>query len=179
MKLMFISDIHGISTNLSKIKEIFQKNHCDKLVVLGDLYYIGPRNQKIEGYNIKEVEEFLESLQDKLVCMRGNCDSDVDIMVSNFPIIENLSLIMMENRDIYITHGHIYNETNWQKENSILVYGHFHTPFIKRVETNYYINPGSISLPRKTYPPTYLILTEEKATIYDIDENIIMEEDLV
>lgn len=179
MKLMFISDIHGISTNLSKIKEIFQKNHCDKLVVLGDLYYIGPRNQMIEGYNIKEVEEFLESLQDKLVCMRGNCDSDVDIMVSNFPIIENLSLIMMENRDIYITHGHIYNETNWQKENSILVYGHFHTPFIKRVEINYYINPGSISLPRKTYPPTYLILTEEKATIYDIDENIIMEEDLV
>ena len=178
MKLMFISDIHGISTNLSKIKEIFQKNHCDKLVVLGDLYYIGPRNQMIEGYNIKEVEEFLESLQDKLVCMRGNCDSDVDIMVSNFPIIENLSLIMMESKDIYITHGHIYNESNWNKENSILIYGHFHIPFIKKVETNYYINPGSISLPREGRP-TYLILEEEKATIYDVEDNIVAEEDLI
>ena len=177
MKLMFISDIHGIKTNLEKIKEKFNELNCDKLIVLGDLYYIGPRNKMIEGYDITAVKLFLESMKDKLICMRGNCDSEVDIMISNFPIVENLSLIMMEKEDIYFTHGHIYNESNWNKNNSILVYGHFHIPFIKKLETNYYINPGSISLPKEEYKPSYLILEETKATIYDIEDKIIAKED--
>ena len=112
MKLMFISDIHGIKTNLKKVKEVYEKMHCDKLVVLGDIYYIGPRNKMKEGYDIKAVQDFLESMKENLICMRGNCDSEVDIMVSNFPIINDLSLIMTENHDLYITHGHIYNESN-------------------------------------------------------------------
>jgi len=178
MKLMFISDIHGIKTNLAKIKERFEELNCDKLVVLGDLYYIGPRNKMIEGYDIKEVETFLESMKDKLICMKGNCDSEVDVMISNFPIINELSLIMTENHDLYITHGHIYNESNWSKENSILIYGHFHVPFIKKIETNYYMNPGSISLPKEGNEPSYLIVEEKKATIYDIKDNIIQEESL-
>lgn len=178
MKLMVISDIHGIKVNLPKIKEKYEEFNCDKLVVLGDLYYIGPRNKMIEGYDILGVQNFLESMKDNLICMRGNCDSEVDISVSNFPIMQDLSLIMMESKDIYITHGHIYNESNWSKENSILVYGHFHIPYIKKVETNYYINPGSISLPREG-KPTYLILEEEKATIYDIDDCVVAEEELI
>ena len=178
MKVMFISDIHGIKTNLPKVKEQFEKLNCDKLIVLGDLYYIGPRNKMKEGYDIPAVQEFLESMKDKMLCMRGNCDSEVDMMVSNFPIIQDLSLIMMENRDIYFTHGHIYNESNWDKENSILVYGHFHVPFIKKIETNYYINPGSISLPKENYLPSYLILDENTATIYDIEDNILFQEEL-
>ena len=176
MKLMFISDIHGIKTNLEKVKEKFKELNCDKLVVLGDLYYIGPRNKMIEGYDIKAVESFLESMKDKLICMRGNCDSEVDLMISNFPIMNDLSLIMTENHDLYITHGHIYNESNWMKENSILIYGHFHIPFIKKIETNYYINPGSISLPKEGYKASYLIYDENKITIYDIDDNKIKEE---
>lgn len=176
MKLMFISDIHGIATNLHIIKEKFIKNQCDKLVVLGDLYYIGPRNKMIEGYNIEKVKQFLESMKENLICMRGNCDSEVDIMVSNFPILNELSLIMTENHDLYITHGHIYNESNWTKENSILIYGHFHIPFIKKIETNYYINPGSISLPKEGYLPSYLVYDENKMTVYDIKDNIISEE---
>lgn len=176
MKLMFISDIHGIKTNLVKVKEKFEELHCDKLVVLGDLYYIGPRNKMIEGYDIKAVQSFLESMKDKLICMRGNCDSEVDIMVSNFPITNELSVIMTLNHDLYITHGHIYNESNWDKQNSILIYGHLHVPFIKKIETNYYINPGSISLPKENNKPSYLIIEEDKATIYDIEDNIIKQE---
>lgn len=176
MKLMFISDIHGVSTNLAKIKKIFEKFEYDKLVVLGDIYYIGPRNKMIEGYNIKEVKRFLESMKDNLICMRGNCDSEVDVETSNFPIMSDLSLIMTQNHDLYITHGHIYNESNWMKENSILIYGHFHVPFIKKIETNYYINPGSISLPKGDYKPSYLVYDENKITIYDIEDNVIREE---
>ena len=178
MKLMFISDIHGIKTNLSKVKERFEELHCDKLVVLGDLYYIGPRNKMIEGYDIKEVQEFLESMKDNLICVRGNCDSEVDMMVSNFPIVNELSVIMTENNDLYITHGHIYNESNWMKKHSILIYGHLHIPFIKKIETNYYLNPGSISLPKEGYLPSYMIYDENKVKIYDIEDNIIMEEEL-
>ena len=175
MKIMFISDIHGIKTNLPKIKEKFNELGCDKLVVLGDLYYIGPRNQMIEGYDIQYVKEFLESFQDKLICIRGNCDSEVDIMVSNFPIISELGVITTTENDIYLTNGHIYNESNWTKEHSILVYGHFHIPFIKQIDTNYYINPGSISLPKENNKPSYLIYDEEKFTIYSIEDEKLAE----
>ena len=176
MKIMFISDIHGIKTNLEKIKKKFKELKCDKLVVLGDLYYIGPRNKMVEGYDIAAIQNFLESMKENLICIRGNCDSDVDIEVSNFPIINELSMIRTEENDLYITHGHIYNESNWMKENSILIYGHFHIPFIKKIETNYYINPGSISLPRDGYKPSYLIYDNGIATIYDVEDNILKEE---
>lgn len=173
MKILFISDIHGIKTNLPKIKERFEKLNCDKLVVLGDLYYIGPRNKMIEGYDIDYVKEFLESFKDKLICIKGNCDSEVDKMVSNFPIINELGLIATINEDLYLTHGHIYNESNWNKENSVLIYGHLHIPFIKKIETNIYINPGSISLPKDGNLPTYLFYDEEKFVIYDVNDSII------
>ncbi len=175
MKLMFISDIHGIKTNLPKIKERFNELNCDKLVVLGDLYYIGPRNKMIEGYDINYVNEFLSSFKDNLICVRGNCDSDVDLMVSDFPMVNELSLISTINEDLYLTHGHIYNESNWNKTHSTLIYGHLHIPFIKKVETNTYINPGSISLPKEGNPPSYLVYDEEKFIIYDINDNILVE----
>lgn len=173
MKLLFISDVHGIKTNLPKIKKRFEELNCDKLVVLGDLYYTSPRNKMIEEYDMDFVKDFLESFKDKLICIKGNCDSEFDIMISKFPIINDLGLIKTINEDLYITHGHIYNESNWQKSNSILIYGHLHTPFIKEIETNIYINPGSISLPRTTIGPTYLVYDEENFIIYDMNDTII------
>ncbi len=173
MKVMFISDIHGISTNLNKIKERFNELECDKLVVLGDLYYIGPRNKMHPDYNISNVEDFLNTFKDKLICIKGNCDSEVDIMISHFPIINELGLIEVDSRDFYLTHGHIYNENNWQKPNSILIYGHLHTPFIKEKEGTIFINPGSISLPREGNLPSYLVYANNAFTIYDIKDEII------
>ncbi len=175
MKLMFISDIHGIKTNLEIIEEKFKELKCDKLIVLGDLYYAYGSNKSNDEYDVEYVRKFLESFQDKLICIKGNCDSENDVKASNFSIINELSLVATINNDIYLTHGHIYNESNWQKENSILAYGHLHIPFIKKIETNLYINPGSISLPRKKNNSTYLIYDEEKFTIYDIYDNIIQE----
>lgn len=178
MKIMFISDIHGISTNLDKIKERFNELKCDKLVVLGDLYYIGPRNKMHPDYNISNVEEFLTYFEDKMICIKGNCDSEVDIMISNFPIINELGLIEVDNTELYLTHGHIYNENNWQKTNSILIYGHLHTPFIKEIENNLFINPGSVSLPRQGNLPSYLIYENNVFTIYDIKGGIIATKNL-
>ena len=178
MKILFISDIHGIKTNLPKIKSRFEELACDKLVVLGDLYYIGPRNKMIEGYDIDYVREFLDSFKDKLICIKGNCDSEVDKMVSDFPIVNELGLISTINEDLYLTHGHIYNESNWNKTNSTLIYGHLHIPFIKEIETNTYINPGSISLPKSEVGPTYLYYNEESFIIYDMADKEIARKDL-
>ncbi len=173
MKILFISDIHGIKTNLEKIKEKIEEHQIEKLVVLGDLYYIGPRNKMQEGYDIPYVQSFLESYRDKLICIRGNCDSDIDIEISNFPIISELGYLSTNSLDIYLTHGHIYNEDHWNKDNTILIYGHYHIPFIKEVGTNLFINPGSISLPKGGYNPTYLVWDEKEFTIYDVSDNII------
>lgn len=178
MKIMFISDIHGIKTNLPKIKERFIEENCDKLIVLGDLYYMGSRTYYNEDHDIDYVKNYLCSFKDKLICIRGNCDSEVDIKTSDFPIVNDLGIISTINEDIYLTHGHLYNESNWKKTNSILVYGHLHKPFIKKIETNLYINPGSISLPRGESLPSYLIYDENKFTIYDIEDNIIEEQNI-
>lgn len=173
MKLLFISDIHGIKSNLDKIKERFESLECDKLIVLGDLFYIGPKNKMHKDYDIDYVKNFLNNFKDKIICIKGNCDSEVDSLVCEFPIVNELGIISTINDDLYITHGHIFNESNWNKTNSILIYGHFHIPFIKNIETNTYINPGSISLPKEGYLPTYLYYDEESFTIYDINDNVI------
>ena len=178
MKLMIISDIHGIKNNLEFIKEEFIKEKCDKLIVLGDLYYIGPRNKMMNDYDISYVEKFLESFKDKLICIQGNCDSEVDLEFSNFPIIKGLSIIKTDTKELFITHGHIFNETNWDRENTILIFGHYHIPFIKEIGNNLFINPGSISIPKDNHKPSYLIFEENKCTIYDIDKEIIAEKSM-
>lgn len=175
MRIMFISDIHGTKTNLDLIKRRYNELNCEKLVVLGDLYYIGPRNKLMDGYDIKYVQDFLSSFKDNLICIRGNCDSDVDVMVSDFPIINELGILSINGKDIYLTHGHIYNENNWNKDNSILVYGHLHTPFIKEKDNSLYINPGSISLPKDEFGPTYLVLEDNKFVIYNVKNEKIVE----
>lgn len=178
MRIMFISDIHGIKTNLPKIKERFKELECEKLVVLGDLYYLYPSKKDNTDYDINYVKSFLYSFKDKLICIRGNCDTDLDIKSSEISIINELGVISTINNDIYLTHGHIYNESNWSKTNSILVYGHLHKPFIKQVETNLYINPGSISLPRENFAPSYLIYNENEFIIYDINDEVICKKEL-
>lgn len=175
MKIMFISDIHGIKTNIEKITQEFEKNNCTKLVVLGDLFYIGPRNKMNQDYDIAKIVEFLNKYKDKIICIKGNCDSEVDQFVCEFPIIDGVSLIVDNELEMYLTHGHKYNEGNWPVKNSVLIYGHFHIPFIKETESNIFINPGSISLPKEQYKPTYMIYENRKFTIYDIDGKVVME----
>ncbi len=174
MKIMFISDIHGIKTNLKLIEEEYKKLKCDKLVVLGDLYYIGPRNKMNEDYDIQSVIDFLNSHKEEIICIKGNCDADVDQVVSDFPIIKE-GVIETDGLSIYLTHGDYHNENNWNKTNSVLVYGHFHIPFIKEKDTNIFINPGSISLPKENNNASFMIYENRCFEIYDILGNKIFE----
>ena len=178
MKIFVASDIHGSAYYCKKMISCIEKEKPDKIIFLGDILYHGPRNDLPYEYNPKEVIKLLNSLDYSIVSVRGNCDSEVDLMVSKFPIINELSLISLDNLDIYLTHGHIYNENNWNKENSILIYGHLHIPFIKEKNNSLFINPGSISLPKENNKPSYLIYDNKKFTIFDINDNIIAEKSL-
>lgn len=175
MKILFISDIHGITTNLNKIENKIKNEKVDKLVCLGDLYYTGPTYENKHKINSKKVFEFLTKYQDKLICMMGNCDSSVDIKASDFPICSGVSLINTDGLDIYITHGNEYSFEKNRKFNrkGVLVYGHEHIPFIKKNKDMIYINVGSISLPRNNCAATYAIYENKTITIYDINDNII------
>ena len=175
MKILFISDIHGIDNNLKRIEKIIEKEIIDKLVVLGDLYYAGPTYNQKYKVNSKNVKEILTKYGDKIICLKGNCDSLVDVKSSDFPICDNLALICVDGLDIYLTHGNEYSFDKNRKFNikGMLVYGHEHIPYIKKNNDMTYINVGSISLPRDGNKPTYMLYNNKKFTIYDIDGKVI------
>lgn len=110
MKYFLLSDIHGSVTQLVKVLDIYRSEHCDMLLLLGDILNYGPRNGVPEGLDAKGVTERLNALADNIVAVRGNCDSEVDQMLLHFPIQATYSLLVDEGRKILLTHGHVYND---------------------------------------------------------------------
>lgn len=174
MKILFFSDVHGIINNLNVIEKEIVNNKIDKIVCLGDLYYTGPTYDKDYAINSKKVHNFLTKYQDRLICMKGNCDALVDIKASDFPICDGISLICVDGLDIYLTHGNEYSFEKNRKFNrkGILVYGHEHIPYIKQDDKMIFINVGSISLPKNDVA-TYAIYENKQFIIYDIIGNIV------
>ena len=173
MKIMIVSDIHGSGYYADKIKEIVEKEKPEKLILLGDIYYHGPRNDLTQEYNPMHVAEILNSMKEIILCIKGNCDAEVDEMISDFKFNDELEMCI-DNMVFMFTHGHKYNMDNLPKKNiDVLVYGHFHTGFIKKENGIYFLNPGSISLPKENTKHSFMIL--ENGTIYlkDIDGEVI------
>jgi len=170
MKYLVVSDIHGSSFYANKIKEIFEKENPDKLILLGDLYYHGPRNPLTRDYNPMEVASIFNSFKDKILCVRGNCDAEVDQMISEFEIEDSLELTI-NNKKFFFTHGHKYNIDNIPDGIDVLVYGHFHTGFIKGKDGVIIVNAGSISLPKENTANSYLIIDDRAIGLYDIEGN--------
>lgn len=175
MKLLVVSDIHGSAYYAEKIPEIFEREKADKIIVLGDLYYHGPRNPLTKDYSPMKVAEILNSLKDRLEVIKGNCDAEVDEMISEFKFKEHL-LLYVNNMKIYFTHGHKNNMDNLPDEQiDMMVYGHFHTGFIVKKDGIIFANPGSISLPKDNTKNSYSILDKESIVLKDIDGNVIDE----
>ena len=175
MKLLVVSDIHGSAYYAEKIPEIFEKEKADKIIVLGDLYYHGPRNPLTKDYSPMKVAEILNSLKDRLDVIKGNCDAEVDEMISEFKFKEHL-LLDVNNLKVYFTHGHKNNMDNLPDEQiDMMVYGYFHTCFIVKKDGIIFANPGSISLPKDNTKNSYLILDKESIVLKDIDGNVIDE----
>lgn len=175
MKYLVFSDVHGSLYYAKKMKDIIAREKPDKIILLGDLYYHGPRNNLSEEYNPMEVANILNKYKNSILCIKGNCDAEVDEMISEFPFQENITL-EINNKNFLFTHGHKYNKDNIPPNIDVLVYGHFHMPFIEIKDNVICVNSGSISLPKNNSAHTYLIIDNNLILIKDIDNNIIYKE---
>ncbi|BDR76019.1 phosphodiesterase [Clostridium tetani] len=177
MKLFFISDIHGSSYYLEKVINIYEKEKADYLVILGDELYHGARNPLPKEYNPKKVAEILNKYKNKIIAVRGNCDSEVDQMVLNYPIMSDYSIILYNNRRLFLTHGHIYNKNNLPtiSNGDIFIYGHTHVPLAERINNIFIINPGSITFPKENTPHCYGILENNTFIIKTLDGEVFKE----
>ena len=164
MKWMIASDIHGSAFYCEKMLKAFEREQADKLLLLGDILYHGPRNDLPKGYAPKKVIELLNNIKEKILCVRGNCDAEVDQMVLEFPIMADYAMIAEGDLNIFVTHGHHFNEKKLPpmfektQEGLILLHGHTHVPVCRVHESYTYMNPGSVSIPKENSEHSYMIL---------------------
>ena len=161
MKWMIASDLHGSYFYAQQMQQAFAREHADRLLLLGDLLYHGPRNDLPEGYAPKQVIPLLNSLKPYLLCVRGNCDAEVDQMVLEFPILADYAVLPVGDRLVYATHGHVHNLNNLPPlaPDDILLHGHTHIPaWTAFGEGNLYFNPGSLSIPKEHSAHSYMTL---------------------
>ena len=164
MKWMIASDLHGSAVYCRRMIEAFEREGADRLFLLGDLLYHGPRNDLPEGYAPKEVMPLLNGMKPKLLCVRGNCDAEVDQMVLDFPILADYAVLPVGQRLVYATHGHVHNLKNLPPlaPGDILLHGHTHIPaWTEFGEENLYLNPGSLSIPKDGSAHSYMTLEGE------------------
>lgn len=170
-KLMFASDIHGSAFWCEKLVNAFKKENATKLVLLGDLLYHGPRNPFPDGYAPMKVVELLSGIQEKLVCVRGNCDSEVDQMVLPFPMMADYAFLTVGSQKFYVTHGHLHGETNPPplEKGEVLFNGHTHFPTCSELNGGgRYANCGSVALPKDGTPHSYVIYENGVLTWKDL-----------
>ena len=161
MKWMIASDLHGSAYYCRKMLEAFEREGADRLFLLGDLLYHGPRNDLPREYAPKEVISLLNGKKEKLLCVRGNCDAEVDQMVLKFSVLADYAVLPVGQRLIYATHGHIYHVKNLPPlaPGDVLLHGHTHVPaWTEFGQGNLYLNPGSVSIPKENSPHSYMTL---------------------
>lgn len=163
MKLMIASDIHGSAFYCRRMIDAYKREQADRILLLGDILYHGPRNDLPEDYNPKEVIAMLNAMKDNLLCVRGNCDTEVDQMVLEFPILADYCLLELDSHTVFATHGHHFNPKNLPplKQGDILLNGHTHIPANKNMGTYTYMNPGSVSIPKEHSAHGYMIYDKE------------------
>lgn len=160
MKWLIASDIHGSAYWCRRLLEKYAEEKADRLILLGDVLYHGPRNDLPDEYAPKKVIEMLNGMSDSILCVRGNCDTEVDQMVLKFPVLADYALFELGERMIYMTHGHVYNENNLPplREGDILLHGHTHVSKCVDHGNYVYMNPGSVSIPKENTPHGYMTL---------------------
>lgn len=176
MKIMFASDIHGSAYYCRKMLERYQKENPEKLILLGDLLYHGPRNDLPREYAPKQVISMLNGIKEELLCVRGNCEAEVDQMVLEFPVLADYMVMFEAGRMFFITHGHIYNKENLPmlKKGDLLIHGHTHIQAMEDCGDFVYINPGSVSIPKAGNQHSYMMYEDGTFTICNLDGESIM-----
>ena len=176
MKLLIASDIHGDLNSAEAIFSAYEREGCDKILLLGDLLYHGPRNDLPETYAPKKVIALLNENKDKIITVRGNCDTEVDQMVLEFPILADYAYLSLDGLGIFATHGHHHNTATPPalRSGEILLHGHTHVLKCEEFGNgNYYLNPGSIALPKENNPRTYMVYENRTFIVKDLSGNVI------
>lgn len=179
MKWMIASDLHGSAYYCRKMLEAFEREGADRLFLLGDLLYHGPRNDLPREYAPKEVIPLLNGKKEKLLCVRGNCDAEVDQMVLEFPVLADYAALPVGQRLIYATHGHIYHVKNLPPlaPGDVLLHGHTHVPaWTEFGQGNLYLNPGSVSIPKEDSPHSYMTLEENTMQWKELENSAVFHE---
>ena len=170
--LLICSDIHGDALSAKKVIEAFEHHQAERLVILGDILYHGPRNDLPADYAPKKVIEILNRYSDKILAVRGNCDAEVDQMVLTFPILADYAFIECDGLRIFATHGHVINKSSCSqlRNGDILLHGHTHVPVAEKFGDDiYYINPGSTSIPKENSPKSYIYYENREFHFYTLD----------
>ncbi len=177
MKLMIASDIHGSAKFCKQMLEAYSREGAEKLLLLGDLLYHGPRNDLPQEYNPKQVIKMLNERKKELLCVRGNCEAEVDQMVLEFPVLVEYMILYLDHRTIFVTHGHHYNLSTLPplQDGDILLHGHTHVQAIQKSGEIWYLNPGSISIPKEGNQHSYMLYEEGTYTIKALDGTILKE----
>ena len=178
MKLMIASDIHGSAKWCGRMLDAWRNEEPERLVLLGDILYHGPRNDLPEGYAPKEVIAMLNGVSQHLLCVRGNCEAEVDQMVLSFPVMADYCVLFADGCTFYAAHGHILGESSPppMRPGDVLLCGHTHIPCFRRHEGFTYVNPGSVSIPKGGTPHSYITLEDGLVTWKDLEGGEFMRE---
>ncbi len=171
-KLMIASDIHGDAETTAALLERYRESGAEKLVILGDILYHGPRNDLPRGYAPKKVIELLNPYKNEILAVRGNCDTEVDQMVLDFPVLADYAYLSFDGLRIFAAHGHNHNTSKLPPlaKGDILLHGHTHVPACDGFGNgNLYINPGSVSIPKENSPKSYIIYENGSFDFYTLD----------
>ncbi len=177
MKILFASDIHGSAYYCRKLLKAYEESKAERLVLLGDLLYHGPRNDLPKEYAPKEVIALLNGKKQEIYAVRGNCEAEVDQMVLEFPVMADYFILSDGRVTFFATHGHLFHESKLppMKQGDVLIHGHTHVLCAQKKEGYYLLNPGSVSIPKEGNPPTYALYEEGCFTIWDFEGNKITE----
>jgi putative phosphoesterase len=178
MKFIIASDIHGDAIACEAILDAAARENADRILLLGDILYHGPRNDLPEGHAPKRVIAMLNGVADKIICVKGNCEAEVDQMVLSFPVMSDTALVLDCEREIelFMTHGHKYSPENLPplKGNAVFLSGHTHVLRMDKKDGIFCINPGSPSLPKEGNPKSYAIYDNGMVSIVDLDGNTLL-----
>ena len=172
-KIFIASDIHGDAQTTQKLLERYKESGAEKLVLLGDVLYHGPRNDLPAGYAPKKVIELLNPFKNEILAVRGNCDTEVDQMVLDFPVLAEYSYLSFDGLRIFACHGHNFNTDKRPPlaKGDILLHGHTHIPAAEKFgENNWYINPGSVSIPKMESPKSYILYENRTFSFRTLDD---------
>ena len=171
MKWMIASDIHGSAHYCRQLLAALERERADRLLLLGDLLYHGPRNDLPQGYDPKEVIALLTSVKNQVFCVRGNCEAEVDQMVLPFPVLADYCLLEQKGHVIFATHGHHYilETPPLLQPGDVLLHGHTHIPAKDNSLGFWYLNPGSVAIPKENSPHSYMTLEDGLFLWKDLD----------